>query len=274
MIIDSHQHFWKYDPVKDPWITNSMEVIRKDFLPKDLKPILETNKFDGCIAVQAAQSEEETEFLLQCSKENQFIKGVVGWVDLRAANIEERLVYFSKDKKFKGVRHIVQMEKDDFVLGSDFQNGISKLEQFELTYDILVNPKQLPAAVELVKKFPKQQFILDHIAKPKISQKLEEQWLESIQNLATYQNVSCKLSGLVTETEDLKWNESDFTPFLNVIVDSFGVDRLLFGSDWPVCLLAAEYKEVLQIIQNYLNDFSIEDKAKIFGKNAIRIYNL
>ena len=274
MIIDSHQHFWKYNPIRDSWIDDSMKVIRKDFLPKNLKLILDGNKVDGCIAVQADQSEEETIFLLECAKENLFIKGVVGWVDLRAKNVEERLEYFSQNNLFKGVRHIVQAEKDDFVLRKDFQNGISKLEKFGLTYDILVYPKQLPATIKLVKKFPMQPFVLDHIAKPKISENLDKQWLKDIQDLAVCQNVCCKISGLFTETEGLKWRESDFAPFLDAVVDAFGVDRILFGSDWPVCLLAVEYKKTLEIIKNYFQGYSSEDKAKIFGGNAIRIYNV
>lgn len=274
MIIDSHQHFWKYNPIRDSWIDNTMKALRKDFLPKDLKLILDGNKVDGCIAVQADQSEEETIFLLECAKENQCIKGVVGWVDLRAKNVEERLEYFSKNHLFKGVRHIVQAEKNDFVLRKDFQNGISKLAKFGLTYDLLVYPKQLPATIKLVKEFPMQPFVLDHIAKPKISENLDKQWLKNIQDLAVCQNVCCKISGLFTETEGFKWRESDFTPFLDAVVDAFGVDRILFGSDWPVCLLAVEYKKTLEIIKNYFQGYSSEDKAKIFGGNAIRIYNV
>ena len=275
MIIDSHQHFWKYNPTRDSWIDDSMEVIQKDFLPKDLKPILKANNVDGCIAVQADQSEEETEFLLQCAKENPFIKGVVGWVDLRADTIEERLEHFAKNKLFKGVRHIVQAEvDDDFMLGSNFLNGISKLEQFNLTYDILVFPHQLPAAIELAKKFPHQKFVLDHIAKPRISEGIENQWLNNIQMLAANKNVSCKISGMVTETKGFKWKKSDFTPFLNAIVTAFGTDRVLFGSDWPVCLLAGQYKDIMEIVDAFFEEHFPNGKTKVFGENAIRIYNL
>ncbi len=274
MIIDSHQHFWKFDLMKDSWMDDSMEVIKKDFLPKDLKPILERNNVDGCIAVQADQSEEETKFLLQCAKENPFIKGVVGWVDLIADTIEDRLEYFSENDFFKGVRHIVQAEKTDFVLRKDFQNGISKLEQFNLTYDILVYPNQLPAVIELVGKFPNQEFILDHIAKPRISEGMNNQWLKNIRLLAANENVSCKLSGLVTETEDFKWSKNDFTPFLDAIVGAFGIDRILFGSDWPVCLLEAKYEEVIEIIYDYFLTYSSESKAKVFGENALKVYNI
>jgi len=275
MIIDSHQHFWNYDPVRDSWIDESMQVIRKDFLPKDLKLILEANYVDGCIAVQADQSEEETEFLLKCAQENPFIKGVVGWLDLRADTIEERLAYYSKNKLFKGVRHIVQAESDDeFMLQPDFLNGIQKLEQFGLTYDILIHQGQLEQAIDLVKKCPNQQFVLDHIAKPKISEGIDKVWEHNMRLLASHNNVSCKISGMVTETQDFKWKASDFTAFLDLVVDAFGVDRLLYGSDWPVCLLAGEYKEVLQIIENYFQNFSEEDRQKIMGGNTARIYKL
>jgi L-fuconolactonase len=274
MRIDGHQHFWKYDPIRDSWIDESMEVIRKDFLPKDLQPILQKNNIDGCIAVQADQSEKETVFLLGQASQYSFIKGVVGWVDLCSDTIEERLCLFSKDRSFKGIRHIVQAEENDFILREDFQNGIRKLEQFDLVYEILISPKQLISAIELVKKFPRQQFVLDHIAKPSISDGINNKWMHGVIELSKYSNVSCKVSGLVTETKGYIWKKKDFKLFLDVVFNSFGVDRILYGSDWPVCLLAAEYKEVMTIIENYIKNFSSDDQAKIFGGNAIRIYNL
>lgn len=275
MKIDSHQHFWKYNPIRDSWIDDSMEVIRKDFLPKDLKPILEANNIDGCIAVQADQSEEETEFLLQCAQNNPFIKGVVGWVDLRAKNVEERLKHFSKDKNFKGVRHIVQGETDDaFMLQPEFLNGISTLGQLGLTYDILIHQHQLKQAIAMVDKFPNQRFVLNHIAKPKISEGIDAEWENSIKVLATHENVFCKISGLVTETENYQWIEPVFKAFLDSVVEAFGTNRLLFGSDWPVCLLAGSYQDVLQIITNYLSNFSEKDKGKVMGENAAMVYNL
>ncbi len=274
MKIDSHQHFWKFDPVRDSWIDGTMEVIRKDFLPKDLKPILDANAIDGCVAVQADQSEEETKFLLDCAEENDFVKGVVGWVDLRANTVEDRLAHFSENKLLKGVRHIVQAEADDFMLRKDFQCGIGKLTQFNLTYDILVFPSQLEAAISLVNKFPNQQFVLDHIAKPYIKDGKIDPWKTHIFELAKQHNVSCKVSGMVTEADLKLWNTSDFKPYLDVVFEAFGVDRILYGSDWPVCLLAAEYQQQLQIVEDYIKDFAEEDQAKIFGKNAIREYNL
>ena len=274
MIIDAHQHLWKYNPVRDNWIQDSMEVIRKDFLPKDLKPILDANGVAGCIAVQADQSEEETEFLLKCAQENPFLKGVVGWVDLRAGNVEERLANYSYNKYFKGVRHIVQAEKDDFLLNKDFQNGVGKLSQYGLSYDLLIYPRQFPATLEMVKKFPNQIFVLDHIAKPNVSEKLDAEWVKNIHLLSKHENVFCKISGMVTETKNFEWVKSDFTPYLASVVSAFGTDRLLYGSDWPVCLLAADYKEVLGIIVDYFQNFSTLEKSKIFALNAIKAYNL
>ena len=274
MIIDSHQHFWKYDPVRDSWIDDSMKELRRDFLPKDLAPLLKNNGIDGCVAVQADQSEHETEFLLNLAQNNTFINGVVGWVDLRADNIEERLAYYSSNNLLKGIRHIVQAESDDFMLGKKFQNGISLLKQFDLTYDILVFPSQLPAAIQLVNKFPDQKFIIDHMAKPTIKNGKMVDWKKDIELLARSQNVYCKVSGMFTEADWNKWRKEDFTKYLDVIFDTFGVGRILYGSDWPVCLLAAEYKLQLEIIGEYITKYSTEDKEKIMSGNAINFYNL
>ena len=274
MKIDAHQHFWQFDPVRDSWIDDTMSVIRRDFLPKDLQPLLSENGIDGCVAVQADQSETETGFLLDLASKNNFIKGVVGWIDLRKENAEERLAHYAQNSLFKGVRHIAQGEADDFLIQQDVQHGIGLLAQYGLTYDILIFARQLPAAIELVKAFPKQKFVLDHLAKPKISQGLDKDWPTNIAALAKYPNVFCKLSGMVTETDNFKWEKSDFTPFLDVIFNSFGSDRVMYGSDWPVCLLAAEYGAQLNILQNYIADFSESDQSKIMGGNASLFYNL
>ncbi len=274
MKIDAHQHFWIFDPVRDRWIDDSMNVIQKDFLPEMLAPILKKYDFDGCIAVQADQSETETQFLLDLASKNTIVKGVVGWVDLCADNVEERLAHFSKNKKFKGVRHIVQAEPKDFMLRTNFQHGISKLEQFGLAYDILIIPEQLPAAIAIVKAFPKQQFIVDHIAKPLIQKRELEPWKTNIEALAEYSNVYCKISGMQTEADAKRWKYDDFVPYLDVIFNAFGVDKLLYGSDWPVCLLAANYGEQLNVLERYMSRFSEAQKAKVMGGNAINFYNL
>lgn len=274
MFIDAHQHFWKYNPVRDSWIDETMGVLKKDFLPKELVPILKSNNIDGCIAVQADQSEEETQFLLDLAKDNPIIKGVVGWVDLMNENVESRLAHFSKDLKFKGVRHILQAETEDFILNPDFQKGISKLEKFKLTYDILVFPNQINNIITLVKKFPNQVFILDHIGKPYIKSGKIKYWKEAISELASYPNVYCKISGMVTEANLKTWNTKDFKLYLDVVFESFGIDRLLFASDWPVCLLAAKYEEVLKICMDYIALLSKNEQNKIMGLNAIQVYNL
>ena len=274
MRIDSHQHFWNYDPIVYAWIDESIASLQRDFLPKDLKPILDANKIDGCIAVQADQSEAETEFLLKCSEENSFVKAVVGWVDLCADNVEERLAHFAENKKLTGVRHVVQEEPDDFMLREDFQFGISKLENFGLVYDILVYPTQLRASIVLANKFPQQAFILDHIAKPYIKDGKIDQWKKEIEELAKAPNVYCKISGMVTEADFKNWRKEDFTRYLDVVFNAFGIDRIAYGSDWPVSTLAAEYSEQLNIVEDYIADFSEEDKAKVMGGNAIKFYNL
>jgi L-fuconolactonase len=274
MKIDAHQHFWKYRPERDTWIDDSMAKIQNDFLPSDLKGLLEANSVEGCIAVQADQSEEETRWLLHLATENDFIKGVVGWVDLCADEVEERLLFFSKNPFFKGVRHIVQAEKNDFVLQDDFQNGIRKLAPLGLTYDLLVHPHQLEAATELVFQHPDQTFILDHLAKPNIKAKEIDSWKSQIEVISAAPNISCKLSGMVTEADWADWAAKDFTPYLQTVFDYFGVERVLFGSDWPVCLLAAEYKKVLQLVQDFTANLSKEEQTRIFGANACEIYNL
>jgi len=274
MRLDAHQHFWKFDPYRDSWIDETMGVLKRDYLPSDLKPLLTTNSIDGCIAVQADQSEQETEFLLHLAEQFDFVKGVVGWVDLRDKNLEKRLEYYSQNQYFKGLRHIVQAEKQDFLLHKDFQNGISKLSRFDLTYDILIYPFQLNAAIELVKQFPKQQFIIDHIAKPEIRNQKISDWKIGIQLLAQNPNVACKISGLVTEADFTNFSPSDFTPYLDIVFECFGEDRILFGSDWPVCLVAATYQDVLLLIEEYTAGFSEEQNKKLFGGNAARIYKI
>ncbi len=274
MSIDSHQHFWKYNAIRDQWINKNMQAIQRDFLPSDLESILLKNNVDGCIAVQATQSEEETTFLLGLANKHLFIKGVIGWIDLCAENTEERLSYFSKNTFFKGVRHILQTEEVSFMSKPSFLNGIKKLQTFNLTYDILINSTQLTSAEILVSKFPKQAFVLDHIGKPNIKNQEFEKWALQISDVGKHKNVFCKIAGLVTQANWNHWNDEQITPYLDHVFDVFGMDRIMYGSDWPVCLLSASYKEQLQIIQNYISTFSIDDQARIMQGNAIRFYNL
>ncbi|KAF2513663.1 amidohydrolase family protein [Flavobacterium zhairuonense] len=275
MKIDSHQHFWKFDPIKDAWITDEMKVIKRDFLPADLEPILFENQFGGCVAVQADQSEEETLFLLDLAKENHFIKGVVGWIELCSDNIAERLQYCAKFEKLKGFRHIIQAEADlDFMLQPKFQNGISQLAKYNFTYDILIFPKHLENAAKLVANFPKQKFVIDHLAKPDFKNKEFIDWENGIRAIAKFPNVMCKVSGLVTEADWNNWTKTDFTHCLDVITEVFGIDRLMFGSDWPVSLLAASYAESCEIVEDYFSKFSKIDQDKFWSKNAINFYHL
>lgn len=275
MKIDSHQHFWKYHPVKDSWINDDMKLLKQDFLPSDLYPLLRENNIDGCIAVQADQSEDETRFLLELASENNWIKAVVGWIDLRAENLEERLEYFSKYKKLKGFRHIVEAEaQDDFLLREDFCNGISKLEKYNFTYDILVRPKHLKFATELVKRFPNQFFVIDHLAKPDIKNVDFSVWEKEIRQIATYPNVYCKVSGLVTQADWKNWKITDFINCLDIVTEAFGINRLMFGSDWPVSLLAASYEQSTEILESYFSKFSKEEQDQFWGQNAVAFYDL
>jgi L-fuconolactonase len=272
--IDAHQHFWKFDPIRDSWIDASMQKIQKDFLPKDLLPLLNENKFSGCVAVQASQSEEETNFLLDLAAKNDFIKGVVGWVDLLDENIAERLATFSTQKKLKGFRHVVQGESDDFMLRNDFRNGISELKPFGYTYDILVFHRQLPAAINLVNRFPDQAFVLDHIAKPDIKSGAIQLWKENIQELAKAENVMCKISGMITEADWNLWTADDLKPYLDVIFENFSKENLMFGSDWPVCNLAANYNQVVKTLEEYISQLPIQEQELIWYGNANIFYKL
>lgn len=272
--IDSHQHFWKFNPVRDSWITDDMRVIQRDFLPIDLAPILNENKMDGCVAVQADQSENETQFLLELASTHDFIKGVVGWVDLRSAQLNQRLPYYSDFKKLKGFRHIAQGEPSGFLRGEEFSKGIRALKNFNFTYDILIYPHQLHDAIWLVKQHPDQKFVVDHFAKPMIREKEFAIWSASMKELSSFDHVSCKISGMVTEAVWDRWTNDDFKPYLDFILQHFGTARVMYGSDWPVCLVAASYQKQLTIVEEYLQSFSTSEKHKIMGENAIRFYNL
>lgn len=275
MVIDSHQHFWQFDPIRDAWIDESMQVIRGDFFPEQLAPVLAANGVHGCVAVQADQSEDETAFLLSLADQHDFIKGVVGWTDLRAANVKERLAAYTAFPKLKGFRHIVQGEPDTrFLLGEDFCRGVHALAEYGFTYDILVYPKQLAATAEFVKKFPEHRLVVDHIAKPDFKTGELDEWAAHMRNIAGSANVYCKLSGLVTEADWQNWEPAHFEPFLDVVLESFGPNRLMFGSDWPVCLLAAEYAEVKDIITSYIDKLSTAEQNNIMGGNAISFYHL
>lgn len=274
MKIDAHQHFWQFDPIRDAWISEEMGVIRRDFMPEDLEPILQSADIQGCIAVQADQSETETHFLLDLAQKNEFIRGVVGWVDLCNPNLEERLAYFQQFPQLKGFRHILQGEKPEFMLQKDFIRGVKLLKKYNFAYDILVFPHHLTAVKEFLQQFDNQLFIIDHLAKPYIKKGEIEAWAKDIKEIAQYENVYCKISGMVTEADWQHWQAEDFKPYLDVVVEAFGTQRLVYGSDWPVCLLAAEYAQQLNIVKDYFADFSESEKARIFGGNAIDFYKI
>lgn len=275
MQIDAHQHFWQFDPVRDNWINDEMAVLQKDFLPADLQPILQQNNMDGCVTVQSDQSEKENEFQLNNAAEFDFIKGVVGWIDLQSLAVEDRLAYYSGFKKMKGFRHVLQGEADRaLMLKPAFMQGISHLQKFGFTYDILIFPDQLKFAAELVAAFPHQKFVIDHIAKPNIKEQSFDGWKKDIQALSVYENLYCKISGMVTEADWKGWKPADFKPCMDTIVEIFGTDKIMFGSDWPVCLVAATYQKMLAITTDYFAAFTTNERAKFFGLNAVEFYNL
>lgn len=277
LTIDSHQHFWRYDAVRDAWITDAMAVLKRDYLPAELEKECDANGVDGSIAVQVDQSEEETLFLLKLAEKNKRIAGVVGWVDLRSPRVEESLKYFSefKERKLCGFRHIAQAEPDDrFLVSGDFTRGVGRLREFGFTYDILIYPRQLPAAIELASRFPEQRFVVDHLAKPEIKAGRVDPWASQMRTIAQNKNVFCKVSGLVTEADWLGWKPNDFRPYLDVVFGAFGAERLMFGSDWPVCLAAASYGQVKCLIEDYALNCSQAEREMMFGGNAIRFYAL
>ena len=275
MHIDAHQHFWIYRPEEYGWIDDSMRVIRRDFLPADLRPELAAHGFGGSVAVQARQTLEETRWLLELADQNPRIVGVVGWVDLCSADAHSQLSEFSKNPKLVGIRHIVQSEPDDrFLLREDFLRGITLLAEFDLAYDILIYTKHLQVAAEFVERFRRQRFVLDHLAKPPIRTREIEMWATGIRRLAQFPHVLCKLSGLVTEADWHEWKPEEIVPYLDVAYEAFGADRLMIGSDWPVCLAAAPYARVMEVVKTWLGQFPTSTREAILGGNAQRFWKL
>lgn len=271
--IDAHQHFWHYDPVEYGWIDDRMSALKRDFLPVDLEPLLKEIEFDGCVAVQARQSLEETRGLLELADAHDFIRGVVGWVDLRSPDVAQQLEQFAANRRLVGVRHIVQGEPDDaFMLRDDFRRGIAQLAGFGLAYDILVYPRQLRAAAQLVAEFPVQRFVLDHIAKPLIADGVLEPWQTDLRALAQLPNVCCKVSGMVTEARWKDWKADDFRPYLDVVFEAFTPSRIMIGSDWPVCTVSAGYGATMRLVMDYIARLTPDERDGVLGGNCAAFY--
>lgn len=273
--IDSHQHFWLYNTEEYPWMDESRAPLKVDYMPPDLQPLMAAASIDGTVAVQARQNLRETEFLLELADQYELVRGVVGWVDMRADDVEAQLERFAGHPRLVGVRHIVHDEADDrFMLGGNFLRGLAALQQYNLRYDLLLYPRHIPVAIQVLRQFPEQPFVLDHIAKPFIKDGTLEPWEGDIRELASYDNVWCKVSGMVTEAAWGTWTQDDYAPYLDVVFDCFGVDRLMFGSDWPVCTLSGSYSEVVGIVENYIAALSSEEQAKVMGEVAVGFYQL
>ena len=275
MIIDSHHHYWKYNPVEYDWIDESMNTIRKDFSPADLRNTINDAGVDGVVSVHARQMIEETDWLLSLAAENDFMKGVVGWLPIADDMFDEVIEKYALEKKLVALRHVVQGEQDDYyILRKDFNRGISLLKNYGLTYDILIYERHLPQTIQFVDKHPDQLFVLDHIAKPLIRKGEISPWRENIINLAKRENVYCKMSGMVTEADFTSWNEQQFQPYFDVVLEAFGPSKIMFGSDWPVCLVGVEYKNWMKIVKRAISKLSNNEQQMIMGLNAQKAYNL
>jgi L-fuconolactonase len=273
--IDSHQHFWIYQAERDTWISDQESILKDDFMPEHLLPILVHYGFEGCVVVQADQSDEETLFQLKNAEEHSFIKGVVGWVDLQAKDLEDKLAGYQGYDKLKGFRHILQGEQDRaLMLRPAFKKGIELLGKYGYTYDILVFSDQLEYAEILVAEFPDQPFVLDHLGKPDIKNGKISDWSRGIRALARHENLYCKASGMVTEADLNNWKATDFKPYLDVLFEAFGTGRVMFGSDWPVCRLAATYGQVTGLMEDYISSFSKQEQEQFWSGNAVRFYKL
>jgi L-fuconolactonase len=276
MTIDAHHHLWKYSPAEYGWISPDMPAIKHDFLPDDLETLMHHFGIDGTVTVQARQTLEETRWLLELAHQHQVMRGVVGWVPLtQGAAVKPHLERFAADSKLRGVRHVIHDEPDDrYILRADFNEGVRALQGTGLRYDILIFEKHLPAAIEFVDRHPKQVFILDHIAKPRIKDKILSPWDRNIREMAKRQNVYCKLSGMVTEADHQRWTPAALQPYIDVVLQTFGPRRLMYGSDWPVMLLAAEYAQWYGVVTNAIARLSKAEQERIMGGTAVEAYGL
>jgi len=275
MRLDSHQHFWRYNPADYVWMTEEMDVLRRDYLPTELEPKLEALRFEGSIAVQARQMVRETEWLLELADRHDFILGVVGWVDFASPRLDEQLERYSDHPKLKGVRELIHDMPDTEYATSDVHvRAIARLARYGLTYDLLLKPPHVRPAMALVRQFPEQPFVVDHIAKPEIGRSKRAPWQSDLEALARHDNVWCKLSGMVTETRWHDWQPEDFHPYLDIVLEAFGPQRLMIGSDWPVCTLAGPYEQVMGIVIAYVERLSAEERDAILGDTCARFYGV
>jgi L-fuconolactonase len=274
MKIDSHQHFWKFDPVQHSWINKEMAVIRKDFLPADLEPVLKKYGFEGCVSVQVDHSLADTKFLLDFADKNSFIKGVVGWVDLTSPALPDTLAEFRVRKKLKGFRHILQGQPKGVMLEPRFILGVNTACKAGYTYDLLIYHHQFSEALEFLSATTDCPVVIDHIAKPPIRSREKSQWAADIDAAASFKNVYCKLSGMVTEADWNNWKPADLLPYMDVVFEKFGTKRIMYGSDWPVCLVAASYEQQLSVVTEYISGLSSDEQADVMGRNAARFYKL
>jgi L-fuconolactonase len=274
MRVDAHQHFWRYSNEEFGWINDAMAAIRRDFLPGDLLPLLDQSSVDATVAVQARQSIEEMRWLLELADEQEWIAGVVGWVPLADPRVDLILEELSENAKLKGVRHVLQGEPNEYMARQDFNAGVALLRRFSLSYDVLVLEHQLPAAIQFVDRHPRQPFVLDHVAKPRIAARELEPWAKNIREMARRPHVVCKLSGMVTEADFNQWSVEDLKPYMDTVLEAFGPERLLFGSDWPVCTVASSYARWVSVVEEFLSKLSAHEQKLIFGRNAVSAYRL
>jgi L-fuconolactonase len=274
--LDSHHHFWKYSAEQYGWISDEMRVLRRDFLPSDLLTETQSTHIDGVISVQARQTVEETRWLLEQADQHDWIRGVVGWLPLASRQIAEEMARFEQSKKLVGLRHVVQDETDDgFLARPEFNDGISAMQKYGWTYDLLIYARQLPFAIPFVDKHPNQIFVLDHIAKPTVrSSAFDAQWARDLLELARRPNVYCKFSGVVTEVRDQSWSIETIKPYWEAALNAFGINRLMFGTDWPVCLLRANYSDWVATVSVFVEQLSESEQSQFWSQNAIKAYKL
>ena len=274
MTIDAHHHFWNYSAEEYGWLDDSMSCIRRNFLPNDLDQEIRRTGVDGVVSVQARTTIDETRWLLDLAGQNPFVRAVVGWVPLREERLPDELESLCENPRLRALREVMQGQPKGALLDKRFNEGVARLKDFGLAYDILIFDNQLAEAQVFVDRHPEQVFVLDHLAKPRIRDSVREPWASGIREIARRQNVFCKVSGMVTEADVRAWNPDQLRPYFDIALEAFGPDRLMFGSDWPVCLPGVEYPRWLQIVRGWASELSAAEQSELFGGSAIRAYKL